>query len=66
MIRQAKSFLTRLHRNDTGAMAVEKVLLIALIAIPLILVLVLFKTKIVGWFTGQADQVEDPGKATAG
>jgi Flp pilus assembly pilin Flp len=51
MFGKTKALLTRLHRDDAGAMAVEKVLLIALIAIPLIVVLAIFRKTIESWFT---------------
>ena len=66
MVRQAKAFLTRLHRDDTGAMAVEKVLLIALIALPLIITMVVFKNTIVKWFTGQQTELQNQSGQTAG
>jgi Flp pilus assembly pilin Flp len=61
MFKQLKKTLTRLHSDDTGAMSVEKVLILAVIALPILIILYLFKQRIVTWFTGQADQLQDPG-----
>ena len=59
-------FLKRLHRNESGAMSVEKILILALIALPIILLLVAFKGTIATWFQGQQDQLKDPGQGTGG
>jgi len=64
MREKIKSLLTRLHQDDSGAMSVEKILILALIALPILIVLYLFKTKILEWFKGQEDQLKDPGTAT--
>ena len=59
MLKQLKKTLTRLHSDDTGAMSVEKVLILAVIALPILIILYLFKTKIVGWFTTQSGKLDD-------
>ena len=59
-------FLTRLHRNESGAMSVEKILILALIALPIIIILIAFKGTIVTWFSGQKDQLQDPGTGGTG
>lgn len=56
-----KRFAHRLHADDRGAMSVEKILIIGLIALPIIIALFVFRTLIVGWFKGQKDQLSDPG-----
>jgi Flp pilus assembly pilin Flp len=56
-------FFSRLHRNESGAMSVEKILILALIALPIIIILIAFKGTIVGWFSGQQSQLQDPGQA---
>ncbi len=53
-------FLKRLHRNESGAMSVEKILILALIALPIIIILIAFKGTIVGWFTQQSTSLQDP------
>ncbi len=50
---------TRFHRNDTGAMSIEKVLLILVIVIPIVVALVAFREKLVGFFTDDSDKVLD-------
>ena len=59
MLKNLKSLFTRLHRDEQGAMAVEKILLLALIALPIVIVLFLFRNKIVGWFTANSAQVNN-------
>jgi len=39
-------------------MAVEKILIIALVALPILLVLILFRDKLIGWFNDKADQLK--------
>ena len=63
MLTKLRQFAMRLHRDESGAMSVEKILILALIALPIILILVIFKTTITGWFGGQSDQLKDPGTA---
>jgi Flp pilus assembly pilin Flp len=46
-------FFSRLHRNESGAMSVEKILILALIALPIIIILIAFKGVITGWFSTQ-------------
>lgn len=65
MMAYARQLAKRLHRDTTGAMSVEKVLIIALIALPILIVLMLFRVKIVEWFRGQSSQLSDPGTAVA-
>ena len=61
MLKQLKEALTRLHRNETGAMSVEKVLILAVIALPILIILYLFKERVKEWFYGQEEQLKDPG-----
>jgi Flp pilus assembly pilin Flp len=62
-----REYFRRLHRNDCGAMSVEKILILALIALPIIIILVAFKGTIVGWFTGQQNTLEqDAGNPSGG
>ncbi len=53
--------LKRLHDDEAGAMSVEKILLVALIALPIIIVLVFFRDTIMGWFDTQAGQLHQEG-----
>ena len=50
-----REYLRRLHRNESGAMSVEKILILALIALPIIIILIAFKGVITGWFSTQQD-----------
>lgn len=47
--------LKRLHQDESGAMSVEKILILALIALPIIIILIAFKGIITGWFSTQQD-----------
>ena len=64
MVHGIGSFLKRLHQDTSGKLSVEMILLLALIALPIIILLALFRTKIIGWFRGQEIQFQDPGTAT--
>jgi Flp pilus assembly pilin Flp len=53
-------------KDTSGAMSIEKILIIALIALPILIALVLFKNDIKGWFNTQktdlkSGQTADPG-----
>ena len=50
-----RTHLARLHRDERGAMSVETILILALIALPLIIVLYLFRDTVAGWFKTQKD-----------
>lgn len=54
-----KSFLSALHRDESGAMSVEKILILAAIALPILVVLYLFRNIIQGWFKEQSDSLKD-------
>jgi Flp pilus assembly pilin Flp len=58
--------LRRLHEDSRGAMSVEKILILGLIALPILIILFLFRKTIINWFQGQAGQLSDPGNAGAG
>lgn len=61
MRNRMKTLLSRLHQDDSGAMSVEKILILALIALPILIILIAFKGKITEWFNGQSSQLQDPG-----
>ena len=46
----ANSALSRFHSNEQGDEGVNKILIIAFVAIPLIIVIIIFGGKIKGWF----------------
>jgi Flp pilus assembly pilin Flp len=55
-----RDFLKRLHADETGAMSVEKILILALIAVPLIVLLVAFRRTITEWFNTEAARLQNP------
>jgi len=58
MFARLRRVLSDLHHDTAGAMAVEKILLLALIALPIIIGLALFRHTIQGWFASWSTQVE--------
>ena len=58
MMSTLRRFAARLHRDTTGAMSVEKILILALIALPILIVLLLFRRAIVEWFEDQSSQLQ--------
>jgi Flp pilus assembly pilin Flp len=59
MFDRLRYLLTRFHKDDTGAMSVEAILIVALISIPILILLYLFKGVIVGWFTKQQSDLQN-------
>ena len=53
-----RSRLKALHQDDAGAMSVEKIMIIALIALPIVIALFLFRKTLVGWFTDQTTDLK--------
>jgi len=60
MVSRIRQMARQLHTDTAGAMSVEKILILALIAIPILVILIAFKTTIIGWFQGQSDQLSAP------
>ena len=58
MFNRLRQLLTRFHKDDAGAMSVEAILIVALISIPLLILLYLFRNIIKEWFTGQQNQLQ--------
>ena len=48
---KSDSLLARLYRDETGAEGLEKILIIAAIVLPLLGLLIIFRTKITEWVT---------------
>jgi hypothetical protein len=48
----------RIHGDTGGAMSVEKIMIIALIALPILLALWAFRTKLIDWFNTQSSQLK--------
>jgi len=59
MLSRIKQSLAALHRDERGAMSVEKVLILAIIALPILIVLFAFRKTIVGWFNDNASQLNN-------
>jgi Flp pilus assembly pilin Flp len=57
MFAKIKNLMVALHRDERGAMSVEKILILGVIALPILIILYLFKNKIVEYFNGQASQL---------
>ena len=58
MLSKLKQYLLRMHRDERGAMSAETLLIIAAIAIPIIILLAIFRNKIVGWFHEQDNALD--------
>jgi Flp pilus assembly pilin Flp len=48
-----KNRLRQFHADDRGAMSVEMMLILAIVAIPVLVILYIFGKKIIGWFNDQ-------------
>lgn len=57
MVSYVKNILRQAHGDTRGAMSVEKILILALIALPILVLLLAFRRTIVDWFTEQRDQL---------
>ena len=57
MMSHLRRFAGRLHRDTTGAMSVEKILILALIALPILIVLLVFRKTIVEWFNTESSKL---------
>ncbi|HVX84530.1 MAG TPA: hypothetical protein VH253_06910 [Phycisphaerae bacterium] len=58
MVKRMLETLQKLDRDDAGAMSVEKILILAIIALPILIVLLLFRQKIEGWFNQQSSTLD--------
>jgi Flp pilus assembly pilin Flp len=66
MLNELKKHLLAMHRDDRGAMSVEKVLILAIIALPILIVLFAFRKLIVGWFNTNAGNLNNTDNGTTG
>lgn len=57
-MKRLSQLLRQLHADQSGAMAVEKILLIALISMPLVIALWVFRNTIAGWFNDQTSKLQ--------
>ncbi len=53
-----RKMFRKFHHDTSGAMSVEKILILALIAIPILILLLAFRHTISDWFTQQSDQLK--------
>jgi Flp pilus assembly pilin Flp len=53
-----RQILKAMHQDDSGAMSVEKIMIIALISLPILIALWLFRQTLVTWFTDQKSQLQ--------
>ncbi len=54
-LKRLGAFLKQLDRDEGGAMSVEKILILAVIALPILIVLLAFRHTISEWFTTQSN-----------
>ncbi|HEY4330480.1 MAG TPA: hypothetical protein VGN88_12145 [Phycisphaerae bacterium] len=59
MLTRLKKYVVALHRDDRGAMSVEKVLILAIIALPILIVLFAFRKTIVEWFQSNSAKLDN-------
>jgi Flp pilus assembly pilin Flp len=59
MLKKVQRHLLAMHRDDRGAMSVEKVLILAIIALPILIALFAFRKTIVTWFNARAEQLNN-------
>jgi len=57
MLARVRRFAGSFHRDTAGAMSVEKILILTVIALPILIILYAFRKTIVGWFQDQATQI---------
>ncbi len=58
MLNRVKALVARFHRDDSGAMSVEKILILAVISVPILILVYIFGGKIKTWFSGQQNNLE--------
>ena len=58
IMERIKRGIRAIHEDTAGAMSVEKILILALIAVPILIILLLFRQTIVSWFQDQSGQLK--------
>ena len=58
MLKSIQRRLAQFHRDDRGAMSVEMMLILAIVAVPVLILLYIFGKKVIAWFQTQ-DQALD-------
>lgn len=66
MIRRAKAAALRLHRNERGAEGIEKLLILAAVALPLLGLLLWFRNDLWAWIEDIWDDVRGEGQNNPG
>lgn len=51
-------FLSRLHRDESGASMIEKILILAAVALPILIIILVFGKNVVKWFKDSSEKVE--------
>ena len=59
MVKNIRKFIDRLHNDTSGAMSVEKIMIISIIALPIVIALISFRDKLFSWFTEQTPKLND-------
>jgi Flp pilus assembly pilin Flp len=54
-LKRLGAWLKQLDRDEGGAMSVEKILILAVIALPILIILLAFRHTISDWFTKQSN-----------
>lgn len=66
LIRRAKTTALKLHRDEQGAEGIEKLLILAAIALPLLGLLLFFRNELWGWVEDIWDDVKGEGENPGG
>ncbi|MBT3278911.1 MAG: Flp family type IVb pilin [Phycisphaerales bacterium] len=56
-----KSLLKKLHKDEQGADLLEYILILALIALPVVALVLFFKSEITTWFMNLFNDYKDSG-----
>ena len=59
LIKTVRETLVRLHRDERGAEGLEKILIIAAIVLPILIVLVFFREELTEWLSDSFEDVRD-------
>ncbi len=59
LIKTVRDTLVRLHRDERGAEGLEKILIIAAIVLPILIVLVFFREELTEWLSDSFEDVRD-------
>lgn len=61
-MKKAIQFMKKLYRDERGAEGLEKILIIAAVALPLLGLLIFFRNTISEWLGTEASEVIDSGQ----